>query len=165
MKTLYFLRHAESESLQGVKDFDRPLNVSGHRIAPKMGYEIFKMEEIPGVIYSSPALRTKQTVSYICEGIKYEEEAIIFNDEIYEASTRTLLKVINELPDNSDSVMIVGHNPGISYLSEYLTGEIIGNVPPCGVVKIIFSLDSWAEISKSTGMLKWAITPRQLGYE
>ena len=165
MKTLYFLRHAKSDWTAGLKDFDRPLNERGHRVAPKIGRELFKMEEVPNAVYCSSAERTRQTASYICEGLKLDEEAVIFDDEIYESSTRTLLKVINEFSDDDDSVMLIGHNPSISYLAEYLTDEVIGNVPTCGVVKIIFSFDSWTEVSKSTGMLKWTIYPKQFGYE
>lgn len=165
MKTLYFLRHANSDSIVGVKDIDRPLNKIGHRVAPKMGRELFKMDEIPNAVFCSSAERTRETASYVCEGLKIDESTVKFDDEIYEASTRTLLKVINEFSDDLDSIMLIGHNPSISYLLEYLTDEIIGNVPPCGIVKIIFSMDSWSEVSKSTGMLKWTVYPEQFGYE
>ena len=72
--------------------------------------------------------------------------------------------MINELPDDVDSIMIIGHNPSITYLAEYLTDEKIGNVPTCSALKIVFSMDSWGAVSKSTGMLKWFLTPKQLGF-
>lgn len=164
MKTLYFLRHAKSDWSAGLKDFDRPLNERGHRVAPKVGRELLKMDEIPQQIIASPAERTKQTAIYIAEGYRVDEDTVIYNEEIYEASTRTLLKVVNELPDDVDSIMIIGHNPSITYLSEYLTDEKIGNVPTCSVVKIMFSMDTWQAVSKSTGVLKWFLTPKQLGF-
>lgn len=165
MKTLYLIRHAKSDwSNPGQKDFDRPLNSRGERVAPKMGRELFAREVKPDYICSSPSKRTRQTVAYICEGIQVDEETVEFKEAIYEASTGAMLRVINGFDDKHGTAMLVGHNPSSSFIAEYLTDEIINNIPTCGVLKINFEVESWQHISKSTGILEWYLYPKQLDF-
>ena len=160
-KTLILIRHAKSDwSNSGEKDFDRSLNQRGHMDAPRMGGKLHEMGIKPDLIVSSPALRATLTAEYICEQIGYATENIDFQEDIYEASVRTLLKVVNELNDAYKTVLIVGHNPGFSYLAEYLTGKEIGTIPTCGIVELEFELDKWNMLSQNTANLKNFIYPK-----
>ncbi len=160
-KTLILIRHAKSDwSESGQKDFDRELNQRGHMDAPRMGGKLKELGIVPDLIVSSPAARARLTVEYICEQINYPLQSIDFEDDIYEASVRTLLKVVNELNDKHNTVIIVGHNPGFTYLAENLTHAEIGNIPTCGIVELTFDLDSWALISQNTATLKNFIYPK-----
>jgi len=160
-KTLILIRHAKSDwSENGQKDFDRELNQRGHMDAPRMGGKLKDLGIVPDLIVSSPAARARLTTEYICEQIHYPLDAVDFQEDIYEASVRTLLKVVNELNDKYKTVVIVGHNPGFSYLAENLTHTEIGNIPTCGIVELQFELDSWALISQNTATLKSFIFPK-----
>lgn len=160
-KTLILIRHGKSDwSEGGQKDFDRELNHRGHSDAPRMGGKLFEMNLKPDLIVSSPARRTTLTTEYICEQIKYPFDEVDFQEDIYEASVRTLLKVVNELDNKHSTVVIVGHNPGFSYLAEYLTGSVIGNIPTCGLVELNIELDKWELISQNTAQLKSFIYPK-----
>lgn len=160
-KTLILIRHGKSDwSDGGEKDFDRGLNQRGNMDAPRMGGKLKEMGIMPDLIVSSPALRTTLTAEYICEQIKYPFENVDFQEDIYEASVRTLLKVVNELNDDHNTVVIVGHNPGFTYLAEYLTGNEIGNIPTCGIVELSIELDKWEMVSQHTAQVKSFIYPK-----
>jgi phosphohistidine phosphatase len=160
-KTLILIRHAKSDwSNSGDRDFDRPLNNRGNMDAPRMGGKLKEMDIFPDLIVSSPALRTTLTTEYICEQIKYPFDQVDFQEDIYEASVRTLLKVVNELNDKYNTVVIVGHNPGFSYLAEYLTGTEVGNIPTCGIVELNIEFDKWSLVSQHTATLKNFIYPK-----
>jgi phosphohistidine phosphatase len=160
-KTLILIRHGKSDwSNGGEKDFDRPLNQRGNMDAPRMGGKLKEMGIVPDLIVSSPAVRTTLTTEYICEQINYPFEKVDFKEDIYEASVRTLLKVVNELKDTYTTVVIVGHNPGFSYLAEYLTGSEVGNIPTCGIVELKIDFDKWALVSQNTAQLKSFIYPK-----
>ncbi|MFN3343821.1 MAG: SixA phosphatase family protein [Flavobacteriales bacterium] len=152
MKTLYLVRHAKSSwSDLTLSDFDRPLNERGKRNAPFMG-KIFRSKGIkPDLIVSSPAKRALSTAKKIAKEIDYETENIKTESSIYEADLRTLLKVVNELPTKAKTVMLFGHNPGITEFANYLAGTDISNIPTCGMVCIRFSTSKWEEISRDTG--------------
>lgn len=153
-KTLYLLRHARAmDKLADQKDIERELDSIGLQNSTRMGINFSNKSLQFDIIISSPAQRAKQTASLVAEQIKYNTDKIHFNDEIYEASTRTLLQVVNRLKDEWNNVLLVGHNPSVSYLAEYLTRSELGDMTTCGVVRIEFDVDSWSEISEGTGDL------------
>jgi phosphohistidine phosphatase len=163
MKNLFLVRHGKSDwSVSGQKDFDRELNGRGRSDAPKMGRKLYEMEARPDIIISSPAARARLTAELVCEQLKSDPEKILYNEDIYEASVRTLLGVINGIEDKYSRVMIFGHNPGFTFLAEYLTKKEIGNIPTCGVVNIEFDLASWKEVSGGNGELKAFIYPKKV---
>ncbi|HSZ26119.1 MAG TPA: histidine phosphatase family protein [Cytophagaceae bacterium] len=161
-KTLIFMRHAKSDwSVSGEKDFDRTLNNRGLSDAPRMGRRLFEMGVKPDLIISSPAIRAKMTAESVAEQLNYDIDNIVYESEIYESSVRTLLRVINNLDDQYNCIIIFGHNPTHTYLAEYLTKEAIGNIPTAGAVKIDFDLDSWKLVSEATGKMKWFEYPKK----
>lgn len=160
-KLLILIRHGKSDVPNlGQRDIDRELNHRGHSDAPRMGRKLAEMDLKPDLIVSSPSIRTTQTTEYICEPLSYPVEKVDFQEDIYEASVRTLLRLVNELDNSLQTVFIVGHNPGFTYFSEYLTGKEIGNIPTCGVVELAFEVDDWALVSQNTASLKSYIYPK-----
>jgi len=162
MKQLYFVRHAKAEKeAKGHKDFDRELAYKGKTDASRMGNLISKELVKPGCLVSSPAIRALQTAHLFAEQLDFEKSEIELQSDIYEASMRVLLNVINNLDDKHDCIMIFGHNPSFSHLPEYLTQDIIGKVPTCGVLLINFEVDSWKLISSGTGTVKGTWFPEK----
>ncbi|MGK7392356.1 MAG: SixA phosphatase family protein [Candidatus Cyclobacteriaceae bacterium M2_1C_046] len=154
MKKLFLLRHARTEDKQsGQKDIERELTAVGLQNATRMGMNFKKKQIQFDIIICSPAERAKTTALLIAEQIKYDTSRIHYNEEIYEASARTLLQVVNQLKDEWKQVLLVGHNPSISYLAEYITQQNIGDIITCGVVEISLEIEHWSEISEGTGEL------------
>lgn len=153
-KTLFLLRHAHAmDKGVGQKDIDRELDSIGLQNSTRMGINFSNKSLQFDIIICSPAARAHQTASLIAEQLKYETSRIHKNEEIYEASVRTLLQVVNRFKDEWNNVLLVGHNPSITYLAEYLTGAEIGNMTTCGVCRIEFTAEKWEEISEGTGEL------------
>lgn len=162
-KTLIFMRHAKSDwSIAGQKDFDRTLNNRGLGDAPRMGRRLHEIGVKPDLVVSSPAIRAKTTAEYVSKQLGYDIDAIVYDEEIYESSVRSLLGIVNKLDDRYNNVIIFGHNPTHTYLAEYLTKEAIGNIPTAGAVCIDFDLDSWQLVSQGTGKMRWFEYPKAL---
>ena len=155
-KELFLIRHAEAEQQEiGSKDFDRILTPEGEIVASKCGNFLSNLVASPDALICSSSMRTRQTAGRIVEQIQFDSSAIEMSDEIYEASTRILMRVVNELSEEKNKVILVGHNPAISYLAEYITGAEIGGVPPAGIVHMSVDI-SWAEISdKSVDLVQF----------
>jgi phosphohistidine phosphatase len=161
MKTVYLVRHAKSDwTVPGQKDFDRGLNARGLMNAPLMGQKLKEMDAHPDLILCSPASRTRLTAGFICEQLEYDLGRIQWVDGIYEASPRYLMTLLNELSDDLSTVLLIGHNPGITHLSEYFTNKDIGNVPTTGICKLVFPFDEWKYLSEGTGNLELFIYPK-----
>jgi len=150
MKTLYLVRHAKSYwKDQSIPDFDRPLNNRGKRDAPSMG-EVLKNKKVKlDLIISSPAKRAMKTALAIADKLGYPEKKILYNEELYEASSSTLIKVVNKLDEKYDSVMIFGHNPGLTLMNNHISNNYIDNITTCGIVAL--QLDNkWSEVDKNS---------------
>ncbi len=154
MKTLYLGRHAKSSwKNMELADIDRPLNKRGKRDAPFMGKLLADKGIKPDLIISSPAKRAVATAKVIASEINYPEEEIIFDENIYEATGRGLLEIISGTEEKYNSIMLFGHNPGLTVLNNNLSDHFIDNIPTCGVVALEFKT-SWNEIElKSAGFI------------
>lgn len=152
LKTLYLLRHARTqEKLPDQSDFERELSPIGLQNSTRMGIQFSKHNINIDMIVSSPAKRAEATATLIAEQIKFDTDRIHFNDSIYEASVRTLLQLINNFKDSWNTVLLVAHNPSISYLAEYISDSQVGNLTTCGVVKINFENFTWGKITEKSG--------------
>ena len=154
MKTLYLVRHAKADSSGNYpKDYYRPLTANGMtdaaRMARNMANEGVKLDQV----ICSPAERTRQTAEIFSDQLHFDSKNIEFFENLYESRLLDYLTVINATSSSINTVMLIGHNPTISFLAEYLTGAEIGDVPTSGVITISFDGMEWTEISKKSGRL------------
>jgi phosphohistidine phosphatase len=162
-KVLLIVRHAQAEQTNNVqKDFSRELNTTGYADSSRMGRYLASKKLMPDAVFSSPAHRARTTAQLLAEQLGFNYDLIVFDQEIYEASVRKLMQLINGLAETQTQVMIVGHNPHLTYLAEYLTQQEIGNIPTCGVVAITFGNQPWKEVSNGTGKLAWLEHPEKV---
>ena len=153
MKKLVLIRHAKSDwSNPFLDDFLRPLNKRGKKNAPLMAKVLKEKNIRPDLIISSPSLRTKQTLEYFIKKLNYDDE-VRFEESIYEAPYENLLKVIKDIPNIHKTVFLMGHNPGLCDLINFLLDKHFENIPTCGIVEIDFNAKSWQDISKENSNL------------
>jgi phosphohistidine phosphatase len=152
-KTLYLMRHSKAEHTSGMRDIDRALTDEGMRDSRRQAEQIFK-DRLPDRFVASTAVRTMQTAQYMQEALRFDEELIQYDESLYLASSREMLNVITHLDDLWKSVCIVGHNPTISYIAEYLCGEEIGDITTSGIVKINFD-GSWVNLSQRSAYFEF----------
>lgn len=125
-----------------------------------MGQKLNELTPNLDLIIASPAKRALQTVKTICKEINYKESAIKFDESVYHSSYQNLNKIINDLDNNINSIALVGHNPGLTNFSNYLTNNYIDNIVTCGIVKIEFDIDNWNEIIEGLGTKVFYIYPK-----
>jgi len=148
------LAKADAEA-QGESDFDRELTSTGMSQSYEMG-KILAAENISlQLIISSSSSRTKSTAETLAQLTGYTLDKVIYSEAAYNGSMRNMMEIINNLNEEIESVMLVAHNPGISYVSEYLTHESIGDMPTCGLVNVKFENILWKDISAGSGKLIW----------
>jgi phosphohistidine phosphatase len=161
MKTLYILRHAKSSwDDAALSDFERPLNERGLKAAPLVGSVMKKNQFQPELILSSPARRAEQTAALIKQSAGIGG-AIRFDERIYEASPARLLEVISEQEEKIQSVMLVGHNPGLEGLLKFLTGEL-QPMPTAALAIVDLEAEKWSQINSSKGNLRTLIRPKEI---
>ncbi len=154
MKTLHLLRHAKSDwSDPALADHDRPLNKRGKRARREVA------EHVDGwdvdLVVCSTARRTRQTskpvVAALACPVRHEER-------LYAASTDDVLAVVRMLPDECDTVMLVGHNPSM----EEVTFELCGKspvYPTAALGTVELAVDTWSEVAPGVGTLESFYSP------
>ena len=161
MKRLLLVRHAKSSwNNTNLSDFDRPLNNRGKRDAPFMGQRLTVLTAAPDQILSSTAKRAITTARLLAGEMGIPEEEIITKDYLYLADHQTVLDLIRGSDNNLNSVMIVGHNPGITDLANYLHAGLVENIPTCRAFCLDFGT-SWKEIKKDGGNLQFFDYPKK----
>jgi phosphohistidine phosphatase len=161
MKNLILIRHAKSSWKENnISDFKRPLNKRGERDAPFMGKLLKNKNIIPDLVISSPAVRAHQTAEIICEEAGIEKNKLHFDEDIYHANHDDILEVINSVEDDVNTLMIFGHNPGLTNLSNYLTGEYIDNIPTTGMVSLSFA-GNWPELKGKSCRIEFFEYPKK----
>jgi phosphohistidine phosphatase len=149
MKTLLIMRHGKSSWKQkNLPDLDRSLHRRGEKDSRKTGRYLKKKDLVPDLILSSPAVRAKQTADIVAEESHYKKE-IQFVDRLYMAEAVQIIETLNQLPNNLETVLLIGHNPGLEYTVQLLSRTIV-TLPTAALVTLKVPIDRWADIKEDT---------------
>ncbi|MDQ3773928.1 MAG: histidine phosphatase family protein [Pseudomonadota bacterium] len=125
-RRLLIMRHAKSDrGTPGEPDFDRPLAKRGQRDALRMGEWLRAQGLVQDLVLASPARRARETASKVCKVLDIEKQAIQWEPRIYDATRADLIEVLADCPADRRLVLLVGHNPGLEELLEYLSGAAV----------------------------------------
>ncbi|MCS7036287.1 MAG: histidine phosphatase family protein [Saprospiraceae bacterium] len=163
MRMLYLIRHAKSSwDHPGLRDFERPLNDRGHRDAPEMARLLRSKGIRPDLIVSSPARRALTTAQYFAQTFGIAEEDIVREEDIYEASTSDILRIIRALPDEVHTVFLFGHNPTFTDVVNQFSQTYIANIPTCGIAELAASVERWADVRQENTRLIQCFFPKDV---
>ena len=141
MPTLYIMRHGKAENT--APDINRQLSNIGKENVASLAQILKGRSVIFGRVIYSPAARAKETAMLMCEGLNVAIEKQFEDKRIYNASLSELKIVISEIDEKLESVLIVGHNPGLADLVLKLCEE--GVHLSAGNIAVVHG-DSWEDI-------------------
>ncbi|MES1152850.1 MAG: histidine phosphatase family protein [Dongia sp.] len=168
MKTLILMRHAKSAwDNADLPDIDRPLSPRGQKAAPLMGERLKKAGYRPDVILCSTASRTRETLDLMAASLPKKAQIQVLK-ELYMAVPREMLNAIGKVADSAQTVLLVGHNPGIGSLAGWLAGEgdsellakIRRKFPTAAAAVITFDVARWSDVAGEGGTLVDFLRPR-----
>lgn len=146
MKKLLLLRHAKSSwANEGLADFDRPLNDRGRHDAARMGKLLRRLDLVPELIISSSAKRAAKTAQLTAQAASYDGE-IRFVEQLYLAEPETYIGLARRTDDSVDTLILVGHNPGIEELVGLLGGHE-ERMPTAALVCFQLPIVTWQELT------------------
>ncbi|MDO9412246.1 MAG: histidine phosphatase family protein [Pseudolabrys sp.] len=170
MRRLLLLRHAKTETaLPGKDDLGRVLVERGRDDAARMGAYMASHSLVPDSVILSPAARSQQTWQHMAGTMKQAPGAKTL-DQIYDATSDDIFEAVVATPASVNSLLIVGHNPGIHEAALMLIAS--GNIdarelvregmPTTGLVIIDFAFDEWSKVHPQSGRLERFVTPKAL---
>lgn len=121
---LWLLRHASAEHrASSGRDEDRRLTASGRSSCHDLQAWIRNCDlPIPDRLLVSPAQRTLETARCALAHLDFPEAEI--EPRLWNASVGDLVAMIDQAGENSDSVMLIAHNPGLEELVRWLGGNL-----------------------------------------
>ena len=147
MKTITFLRHSKSSWDYNLDDIDRPLNNSGVVKIKKVA-ELSKVQFINSdIIFSSSAARAIHTSLILTRCLSINSNRISICEDLYTFEFNEVLNFINKIENKYSEVVLVGHNPAYTEISNYFSENKILNLPTARWFSMKFNSDSWSDIS------------------
>jgi len=167
VKRLGLLRHAKSDwDDRTLRDFDRGLNNRGRAGAALMGAHIRKYGVEWDKIVASPAERVRKTLD--ASGLDYP---IDWDMRAYLADYPTLEELLRERGKTADSVLLVGHNPGLEETifalvppqhENDLFAIVAEKYPTATFAVLELDIDDWRDCTRGCGRLIHLARPRDL---
>lgn len=162
MKTIYFIRHAKSDSNTGVSDFDRPLNLRGYNDAHNMSLLIKEQGVFPNLIITSPAIRAMTTALIFGNNLDFNFSKIQLNKKLYASTDKEYIDCIKKTDNNINTVFLFGHNPSISDCVNNFTTAFTGELSTCAIVGLQFKVEAWENISSKNVSFNYYHYPKKM---
>jgi len=165
---LLLLRHGKSDwGTDAAEDFERPLAKRGKKDVRRMGQWMRREGLLPDYVISSPATRARETSYRVCEELGISIHDIHFDRRIYEADVPTLMAVLADCPQGRNTIMLVGHNPGLEELLAWLWGEKTalpedGKLLPTATLACLRMPRDWTRLERGCGRTIVLTRPRSL---
>lgn len=160
---LYMLRHASAGTrrVNPLLDIKRPLDKDGKQHCLQLAHVLNAMKMQFDLIVSSPLKRCLQTAQLIATETGYESRILISNGLAPAANVTQFQRLLRECAA-AENVLVVGHNPNLSFfLSTLLALTTVGAEDP-GKVPVRLRKGSLARLSLQRGpaTLQWLLDPR-----
>jgi phosphohistidine phosphatase len=167
-RTLLLLRHGKSDWDAGAADdFSRPLAKRGIRNSKRIGQWLAGHDLHPDTIVASPAARTLRTATLVCDALGIPPERIVQDERVYHAGHATLLDVLTQLPADTGTALLVGHNPGLEDLLARLLGDTVPQpeddklMPTAALARLAVDTD-WQRLAQARPHLVELVRARSL---
>lgn len=156
MKTLLLVRHAKTAAAgRDQTDHDRALEDQGVTDAGKLAHYLKKKGYRVDVMLVSSANRTQTTAQILLTALGDHPPEVVVSPDLYLASDERIWAAIQGADAAIDTLLIVGHNPGLEALSQRFLPELT-KLLPGQMVRVRFDTDSWHMASAMVAQdVKW----------
>lgn len=174
MKTLYILRHAKAVPADpSDDDAVRELADRGHADATKLGVWLAENNLQPAAVLCSPARRTVETWQDVSQAFETQPQTQ-FPHTLYLASPNLILTELRKVTAAAESLMVIGHNPGLESLALHLVKRPKGDkakdrvramaegFPTCALGIFEFDIEKWKDLAAGEGELLHFVRPKDL---
>ncbi|MEM6973826.1 MAG: histidine phosphatase family protein [Pseudomonadota bacterium] len=170
MKTVILLRHAKSSwADETLEDHERPLNRRGKAAAPLIGAWLWRHGYRPDRALVSSSRRTRQTLKRMRAAEPGFPEAQL-EPRLYHADPGVMFEILGEQPDSATSILLLGHQPGLSAFARRLANGHIRphcarafqHFPTAAAAVLQIGITRWGDLRPSSAAFIDFARPRDL---
>lgn len=163
MKKLCLIRHAKaSQNMFDLADIDRPLIDRGYKDAHAMSKKLSLSGFTADYVLTSPGIRALTTALIFTRDMHFASSRITIIDKLYNAALESVVDAISEIPAEARQVMLFGHNPSITNITNLLSSGFTEHVPTCGICMLEFQAKSWDALVPGSGKLVMFDYPKNM---
>jgi phosphohistidine phosphatase len=163
---LLIMRHGKSDWSVPVDDLNRPLTRRGRGAVRLMADWLREQELTPELVIASPAARAVETCEKVRTRLHLNPGQVVWDPRLYEASPADLVTVLRGIDSDIGRALVIGHNPGLELLLEYLVERLVkpgdGKLLPTAAIARLGLGRSWRDIDRYCGVLRTLMRPRDL---
>lgn len=167
LRRLVVLRHAKSARPEGVADHERPLAARGRRDAPAAGRALAEADTLPDLALCSTALRARRTWE-LAAAQWGTPPPVRYDPRLYEGDAPRLLEVVREVPPHVETLLLVGHKPGLEDLVRDLAGDGLDDTldrlrvkfPTSAIAVLSWHGTGWPALTPGAALLTALLVPR-----
>lgn len=111
-------------------------------------------------LHCSSAQRAVETLQRIQAAAEQPARPAHYHHALYTFSCRDLVDWLRN--QSEGDITLVGHNPALHELHEWLSGENLVNFPTCAYSQLTLDIDQWAYLVAGCAQVHSYITPRML---
>jgi len=161
MKRVIIVRHAKSVPYGYDDDFHRDLTERGIEDANKISRRLKELGIVPDLVIASPAVRTMHTSGIYCKNLGYDLKSVQEESSFYGGvTTQRFVELLQQLPENVQTVFVFGHNPTVYYLVYNLLKHFTADMPTCSTVVLDFEVQRWNDVSARGAKMAFQLTPK-----
>ena len=146
MKVITFLRHSKSSWENNLEDIHRPLSKIGIEKIKKIAISSKDHFISSEIIFTSSANRALYTSVLLSRILSINLDKIRICDELYTFNYNKVFDFIETIDNNYSKVVLVGHNPAFTDISNYFSENKILNLPTARWFSLKFESDNWSDI-------------------
>ncbi|MEU3182597.1 histidine phosphatase family protein [Streptomyces sp. NPDC006923] len=124
-RRIVLLRHAKADWPE-VSDHERPLAERGRMDASVAGRRLAETGIAFDLALCSTSARTRETWKLVVHELPHRPKTV-YEERLYDATLGDLLALLNEIPDEVNDLLLVGHNPTVHALADALSGDSEGD--------------------------------------
>ena len=169
MKSLHLLRHAKARrDVPKLQDHERPLSSRGVQDAMAVAEHCAQAGIQPGLVLCSSSVRTRATLALLIPYLSVPR--IQIERGLYLASVRDLFARVSEVDDDTESVMVIGHNDDLHEFAMALAGageadlrqRLDTKFPTAALASFTLDIATWRQLTPGAGALVGLATPKDL---
>jgi len=156
MKKIILLRHGHTvPALPSVDDVDRELTIEGEQEILQAAQRIQQYHFNPQHITTSPAIRAAKSAHIVAAELEYPEASIEIQPFLYLAPATDILVFIEAFSNDWNSILILGHNPGLSECARLLSKKPLDDLKTAtGYLMQWGKHSSWKKIANGEEVLE-----------
>jgi phosphohistidine phosphatase len=150
MGELILMRHAAAlPGAIGATDFDRVLSAAGRAAAAQAARRLATGNLKVQRLLFSPAQRTRDTASIVARELSLDPAALQSVPELYAASPQSIRASIERYHANAVTLMVIGHNPGLSEFGHELDSGLGRNpLSTAAFWRLPFDAGAWQRLTR-----------------